>query len=96
MLICIKSGTNNPIQSAVISGNEIYGLTRLGIYIDSWESLIDKIEVYDNTVCEYWFGVEGIGDSHPVDYISFDSNIVRNNDEECIRISVPSAAPQTI
>ncbi len=116
--IDVKDGASN----GVISGNEIYDLTRLGIYIDAWDSLTEDIDVYDNIVyrcsegirvnsengglvrnvrvygnlaydnteCGYWVGVGGIGDSHPVDYVTFDSNIARGNGMDGIRISVPT------
>ena len=57
--------------------------------------LIRNVQVYrnhayNNTGCGYWVGVGGIGDSHPVDFIIFDSNIARGNGKDGIRISVPS------
>ena len=76
------------VSEGQIYGNKVYNLTRLGIYIDAWDSPSKEIDVYDNTECGYWVGVGGIGATHPVDFVTFDSNISRNNGEDGIRISV--------
>ncbi len=44
--IDVKDGCRH----GVVSGNTVYELTRLGIYIDAWDSLTEDIDVFDNTV----------------------------------------------
>ncbi len=72
-----KDGSCN----GIISGNSVYGLDRLGIYVDSWNKATNTISVYDNLV----YNCDGDGFSAAAESagvlsnVQFYNNLAYNN-----------------